>query len=631
MSQMNKKLYSFSSLGFIAIAFIALVVIVNIVFRGAQLDLTEDRLFTLSEGSKNILRDIDEPVNLYLFLSEQLIREIGDEGVAIRRYSERVREMLEEFSQLAGSKIQLEVIDPLSFSEEEDLAASYGIQGIPVGSVGDNLFFGLAATNSIDSQEVIPFFDPTKERFLEYDLIRLIYSLDHPERPVMGLMSELAMTRGFDPSTRQMRQPWIIAEQLEQLYDLKEIPSSVTEIDSDVDILLVVHPKGLSDATLFAIDQFVLRGGKLLAFMDPVAEVDQPQDVQNPQAAMFADRSSTLGVLLDAWGVEFSTSEVVLDRTYAYRVPGGRGQRAVEHPGILTLDQQAMAADDVTLANLNSLNLSLAGHFKHREGAQSGFVPLISTSTTSMTVAAERVKFLPDPSALLNGFTSSDEKYVLAARVQGVVNSAFPDGFSLETEAAGTVPTVPLKSTDNANIIVVADVDMLTDRLWVQVQQIFGQRLANAFANNGDFVVNSVQNFSGNEDLIKVRGGASALRPFTRVEALAQQASDRYRETEQQLNQELQETERKLSELQAGRNDGNPLILSAEQQQELDRFQQEKLRVRKELRSVRSNLRKDIEGLGYWIKAINIALVPLLLTIFALFKAWSRSQLRKGV
>lgn len=632
MSQTTKRLFTGSSLILLAALFVALTVLSGVLLRGVRLDLTENQLYTVSEGTKAILADIDEPINLYFYFSDEASREIP----GLRTYAVRVREILEEFKALAGGKLNLQVIDPLPFSEAEDEATGHGLQAIPAGPGGDNLFLGLVGTNALDGREVIPFFDTRKESFLEYDLAKLIYNLSHPKRPLIGIMSSLPINRGFDPATRQMREPWVVTQQIEQLFEVRTVTTTAANIDPEIDVLMVVHPKNLSDETQYAIDQFVLRGGKLLLFVDPHAEMDTPAEAQmDPQAAMFAERSSNLDPLLAAWGVAYDPGTVVLDRRYGLQVNAGGGRGVVRHIGILALDEEAMNGADVTLAQLNTINVSLSGRLVHAAGAESEFTPLISTSTDSMTVPGERIRFMVDPSGLLDGFAPSGERYHVAVRVRGKFKTAFPDGRpAADDEAGGEKAAADAgghlsESQDEADVVIVADTDLLADRLWVQVQSFFGQRLISAFANNGDFVINLLDNLTGSSDLIGIRGRATSQRPFTRVQELERQAEERFRATEQQLEEELRETERKLTELQAGRDDGNPLILSEQQRAELDRFQQERLRIRKELRQVQANLRRDIEGLGTWLKVINIGLVPVLLTIFALFVAWLRVKRRR--
>jgi ABC-type uncharacterized transport system involved in gliding motility auxiliary subunit len=608
----NRRIMTGSTLAILALLFVAFIVLSNTLLRGARLDLTENRLYTLSEGTSKVLGEIKEPINLYLFYSDR-----GTEDVPIiRSYASRVRELLEEMASKSGGKLRLSVIDPLPFSEEEDRAASFGLQSVPVGNSGETIYFGLAGTNSTDGQMIIPFFQPDKESFLEYDIAKLVHSLNTSTKPAVGFIAGLDLGPGFDPATRQMRQGWAIHNSIQELFDLRQLNgAALTTIDPEIKTLVVVHPKELNDEALYAIDQFVLRGGRLLAFLDPNAEADTTaNDPNNPSAAMFADRSSDLAKLLRAWGVEYDRGRVLLDGRNALQVQSQTGA-PVRHLGILGYRSASMNQEDVVTAQLGSINFSTAGALKLAKDATLTLTPLIQSSTESRLIEAERIKFMPDPSALFEGFIPTGETYVLAGRLSGKAKTAFPER-SGENHLA--------ESAQDIAVMLVSDTDVLSDRLWVQVQNFFGQQIMNAFANNGDFAVNAVDNLTGSSALISVRGRATSARPFDTVDALRRQADERFRNKEQELNRELAETERKLNELQRGKDDRNSMILSPEQRAELERFQDEKVRIRKELRQVRRQLDASIESLGTTLKLINIGLVPLLLTLLALGFAWWR-------
>lgn len=633
MTRMKRISQNIAALVALTVLFVALTMLSNGLFRGIRLDLTEHGLYTLSKGTGNILANIDEPINLYYFFSEQSSREIP----ALRTYANRVQELLEEYVLEADGRVNLQVVDPLPFSEEEDRATQFGLQAIPIGATGESLYFGLAGTNAIGDVEVIPFLQPDKESFLEYDISKLIYSLVHPKKPIIGLLSTLPMTAGFDPTTGQMRQPWIVNEQLNQLFEVRNLDPELTTIDRDINVLMLVHPKNLSKSALYAIDQFVLRGGRALVFLDPYAEADVPaQNPNNPGAAMLASRASDLPELLQAWGIAYDKTQFMADSRYALAVTTRPDQAPVRHLGILSIDDGALAREDVVTAGLDTINLAMTGYLRSREGFKTTLLPLLTSSKFAMPMAVDQVRFLADPSQLYQGFAPTSERYILAARLQGKANSAFPDGSPVGVNQTNgqnkeKEPTFShlKESAEPINVIIVADTDLLTDRLWVRQQNFFGQRVVTAWANNGDFIVNALDNLTGNSDLISIRGRATSSRPFTTVETLERKANDRLLATEQQLQEELQETERKLTELQQSRNDNDALILSAAQQAELERFQQRKLEIRKQLRQVRRDLDKNIEQLGTTLKIINIALVPLLLSGVALFAVWTRSRRRK--
>jgi ABC-type uncharacterized transport system involved in gliding motility auxiliary subunit len=617
MSTPTRKKLGYSTIALLVGAFIVAVVASNAWVRGARVDLTENNLYTLGEGTRAVLRDIQEPVNLYFFFSNEATEAFPD----LRAYAQRVREMLEEFAANAPEgKLVLHVVDPVPFSEDEDRAEQFGLQGANVGASGEPVYFGLAGTNSIGTTDRIPFFDSDerKQPFLEYDLARLVYNLAHTDKTVVGLLTAAPLGGGFNPQTQQPTQPWVVVEQAKQLLEIRTLPTSVLKVDDDVDVLWIVHPAMLDDSTLYAVDQFVMRGGRALIFVDPNAEILAGADPTG--LGLSAGSSSTLDRLFTAWGVTFNTQSIIADNRYGLSI-GGRFQ-PVRHIGLLGLDAEAMSQDDPITAGLNQVNVGLAGYFEPAPGATAKLTPLLSSSVESEVMPADRFQFLPDPEELLRNFTPGGKQFVIAARLEGPLKSAFPDGAPASEGRDAPVDTAlaaaHIASTESANLVLVGDVDILSDRLWVQAQNFLGQRLVTAFANNGDFVINALDNLSGSAALIGLRSRATFERPFTRVQELRRRADLEFRATEQRLQAELTQTEQRLGELQAARNDGNSLLMTPEQQAEIQRFLDEQVRIRQELRSVRRNLDADIDNLGTWLKAINIALVPILLTIAAL-------------
>lgn len=615
MSTTRNKL-GYVTLVLVVLAFVVAVVAANAWLRGMRVDLTENNLYTLGEGTQAVLDDIDEPINLYFFFSNDATANLP----SLRTYAARVREMLEEFAARAPEgKLVLNIVDPQPFSEEEDRAEQLGLQSAMVGPGGEAVYFGLAGTNSVGTSDRIAIFDPRKESFLEYDIARLVYNLANTDKTVVGLLSSAPVGGGFDPVSQQPAQPWVVVEQAKQVLEVRTLPPSVISIDEDVDVLWIVHPAMLDDGTLYAVDQFIMRGGRALVFVDPNAEILQGPDPSGLGIGGAAS-TSTLGRLFDAWGVKFDTTKVVADNRYALSI-GGRFQ-PMRHVGLIGIDAEAMSQDDPITSGLGSVNFGVAGHFELAEGAKATLSPLVKSSVESQLMPADRFQFLPDPEELLNGFTPSGKEYVIAARLSGPLSSAFPDGpppaQGSEAPVDAALASKHLASTENANLVLVGDVDVLSDRLWVQAQSFLGQRIYNAFANNGDFVINALDNLSGSAALIGLRSRATYTRPFTTVEELRRRADLEFRATEQRLEGELTQTEQRLGELQKSRSDGNSLLMSPEQQAEIQRFLDEQVRIRQELRAVRRNLDADIERLGTWLKAINIVLMPVLLTLAAL-------------
>ncbi len=624
VSTQGKRAYGVGALVALAILFIGVTVLINFALRGARLDLTESKLYSIAPGTERILESLDEPVNLYFFFSQ----EASSQSPPIRAYAQRVRELLEEMSERSKGSVRLHVIDPVPFSENEDRAAELGLQAVPIGARGEMLYFGLAGTNSTDGQETIGFFQPDKEEFLEYDIASMIYQLGNPERPTIGLMSALPVDAGFDQMTGQMSEGWMSIAQLRELFTVETVAADATSIPEEVDVLMVIHPRDLEPGTLYAIDQFVMRGGKLIAFVDPQAENDPMAQQMGP---MPGARSSSLEQLFEAWGIEYDPSQIVGDRTLGLTVALRQGDQPSQHIAIIGFNRDSMNDQDVVTANLDSINTMTVGALAKSADAAITFEPLIQSSDNAMLLPTSRAAFLPDSAALLEGFQPSGERYTVAARVTGKLKSAFPDGPPVaEGEDTVTKDEGLTESQGDANLILVADTDILADPLWIRTQNVFGQRVAMAWANNGDFVANSLDNLAGSADLISIRGRQSFFRPFTRVEALRQRADDQLRAKEQELDQQLRETERKLSELQAGRDAEGSLMLSPEQQAEIERFQQERVRVRKELRDVRRGLDIEIERLGTALKFWNILFIPILITIGAIVLAASRRRKLKA-
>jgi ABC-type uncharacterized transport system involved in gliding motility auxiliary subunit len=565
---------------------------------------------------------MEEPVNFYLYFSEEASRDLPQ----FRSYARWASELMEEFADRSGGKLTLKRVDPAPFSPEEDRAAQYGLQAVPVGAAGDMLYFGLVGTNSLDGMQVMPFLQPDKEKFLEYDLAKMVYSLSHPSRKKVGLLSGLDMKPGFDPATRSVREAWVIYQQLGQLFELQDIDPDTGVLPDDLSLLIVVHPRDLDEVMQYRIDQFVLDGGRLLAFLDPMAEADTGGDPSDPMARMNAGGSSSLGPLLEAWGVEFDTSRVVGDLAYALQVNIGQGQPPARHLGILSVTADGMNQDDVASADLQAVNFSSTGWFAPLEDAETGFSPLVLSSENAAPLDAAQLRYLADPQDLTRGFLPTGDQYSLAVRVSGVTRTAFED------PPAGVDPGNHRESSGpgGVNVVLFADTDMLTDRLWVQKQNFLGQTVVNSFADNGTLVANVADQLMGSSELIGVRTRASSTRPFDRVETLRVSAEARFRATEEGLQAELRETERKLTEMQTAREDGQLTVLTDAQEVEIQRFVDRKLQIRSELRQVQHDLSRDIEALGTKLKFINIVLVPLFIIIAALGHSRARRLRREG-
>jgi ABC-type uncharacterized transport system involved in gliding motility auxiliary subunit len=598
----------------LAVLFLAVVMLSNVGLRGVRLDLTQNKLYTLSKGTQQVLSELKEPVNLYFYFSRDVA---AKQSPLVMPYAARVREFLEEISARAGGKVHLQVIDPQPYSDDEDRAAEFGLQPVHAGNGGEGLYFGLAGTNSTDGRSAIPGFTADREEFLEYDVAKLIQELGTPKKPVIGLLSSIGLQGQFNPQTGQMGEPWPIYTQLQQLFTVRTLTADLDHIDKDVDVLMLVHPKQLPPKALYAIDQFVMRGGRMLLMLDPNAGADlSGTDPSNPMAAAMANHSSDLQPLLASWGVDYDPTKVIGDLGRGLEVRASPTGGPIRHIGILGLRRGDMDQKDVVTSSLETINLATVGSLAAHAGAKTAFEPLLMTSTSAEPMPAQRFNALIDPGTLRDGFKSTGVRYTIAARITGPVDSAYPNGPPGDQKPASGPPVAHLaKSTSPANIVVVADTDLMMDYLWVQTRELFGQRISQPFANNGDFIANILDNLSGSSALISVRGRASFSRPFERIEALRRSADDRLRAKALELQTELQQTESKLTELQSKRNDQNSMMLSPEQEAELKKFTAEKASVRKELRETQRGLDVDINRLGSWLKVINIAIAPLIVAV----------------
>jgi ABC-type uncharacterized transport system involved in gliding motility auxiliary subunit len=614
-----------------ALAAIALILIsANIVigrWANLRLDLTADRLYTLSPGTLHTLARIDEPITLRFYYSNRL----GDEVPAYGVYAERVRELLDQYVAASAGKLRLEIDDPQPFSNVEDRALAFGLQGVPLDRAGDRVYFGLAATNSTDDQQIIAFFQPARERFLEYDLTKLIHALAVPKKTVIGLISTLplegdvmAMMRG------QPSHPTVVVEQLQQLDKLDTLAADIDAISADVDVLMLVHPQNLSPKTLFAIDQFVLKGGKALIFVDPHSEMQAGQPERSAPAG--APSASDLAPLFKTWGFKMLPNVAAGDRRNAQPVevpvPGG-GEEAVDYIAWLDLKSANLNRSDMITADLSHLTMDSAGILEPLPGAKTNFEPLVWTSSDSTRIPVEKLAGLPDVAGLLADFKPDGKRYTLAAHVTGPAQTAFPAGppglpqppMSKPGDNPAAKPPAAGKWLKQAkppiNVVVVADTDILDDRTWVQNQNFFGQRLIVPFANNGDFVANAVDVLAGGEDLIGLRSRGTAARPFEVVDELQRQAQARYSAEERVLQQKLKATEAKLAGLTGKDQSETPANLSPEQTAAIAQFRFDLLQTRRQLRDVQAALRSDIQRLKDGLEFIDIALIPIIVTAIA--------------
>jgi len=678
-----------------AVILLAVNLIASSALREARFDLTKERLFTISDGTRKALRAIDEPIDVHVYFS----RKLGEVAPSYAKSFERVRTMLEQYREIARGKLRVTYFDPEPFSDTEDRATAAGLKGVRLSQEGDIGYFGIVGSNSTDTEANLPFLNTDRERFLEYDVTKLIVTLANQRKTAVGLISGIPIEGNpGNPMLGRPPQPGpLLIEQIKEFFEVKAVAKDVKEIPSDIGVLMVVQPEGLSAETAYAIDQFALAGGKVLAFVDPVAESSR---AGNPMFMMVQGPPdlTEFGKLLNAWGVDFDASKVAADKERARQVQFGSGSRAtVAHYVLwLGLNRTNVNEKDVLAGDIKELNFASAGSLTRTKDATTQFTPIVRTTSSGMLVSAEAVSMMPDAVGLLRDYKSGGIPLVIAARVSGEAKSAFPDGRpkapakeeakadakekaadksedKAAKEPAGKTPpaktaakTPPPKTADKkvtptaktadkkadqtppeegkadaektppapppkahvatgkVNVIVIADTDFLHDQFWLRVREFMGQQMVDAIAHNGVLVLAALENLSGTDALISLRARGIADRPFDLVADLRRKAEERFRASERVLLARLKEVQSKLATLKKG--EGDELTLSVEQRKEIEGFEKDRLMVRRQLREVQRELRKDIDRLDGMLKFFNIAAVPLLIGIVGVGWAYRRRR-----
>jgi len=630
---MNKQILSTTGLVLAVILFLSFNVVTNDNMKSARVDLTQDKLYTLSDGTLNIIKALKEPLTLRFYYSELAAQDLP----SIKTYAQRVQELLEEYQRASNGMIRLVVINPTRFSDNEQRAKQYGLQGVPLEGGTDPLFLGLAGSNLLDGRETIAFFQPEKEDVLEYDITKLIYKLSSVERKSVAVISSLEVDgkqydheKGEAPSEGDAK-PWAFMAELRQLFNVSVLPVEVKRIPSSIDVLMVVHPKEFSDSTLYAIEQYVLRGGKLITFVDPYSEADIPKkDPDNPMSAMLASRSSNMPKLFRAWGFERSGADVVADRKTAIKVDFGArtNNQPIDYVLWQSIGNDQLNQDQAITQQLKKIEVATVGRFETLDNATTTVTPLISSSNEAMLVDKRVVQFRNDPVALLTKYQAGTLSYSLAVRATGHVKSVFPDGVADDSGQKRKMSGHISESKQDIDVIAIADVDMLKDRFWVQLQDFYGEQIAYSTSNNIDLLINAIDQMSGSNGLIDVRSRAGFSRPFDRVLDLQREAEKRYRTKERELQKILKDTEQRIARMQVERSGSDDHILSPEQKKEIAELQNMKNKTEQQLREVQSNLLQDIDKLDTQLKFFNIGLVPLLVALIAIITGWLRIRKR---
>ena len=616
--------------GAVALALIAAVIAsANLIISSLPLriDLTAEKLYTLSNGSKAVLGKLEEDVTLKFYFSASS----AEMPMAIKTYATQVKNLLKEYELAGDGRVVLESYDPKPDSDAEEWAQRYGVEPQNVNPFGQPVYFGLVAVCG-DREETLAAISPRTEATLEYDVTRLVTRVAWPERPVVGLMTSLKGVLGQQPNQMMMMQGmrpqpgWAAFTELQKDYDLREISTDVDKIDDDVKALVVLHAKDLSEKTLFAIDQFVIRGGRLIACVDPMSVMDliSSRQQQNPMMMQQpgADGPSTLGKLFDAWGVGFDTSKLTCDLAAATKLNAGNG-RAEENPAFLSLDKENMSANDLVVADLTQVMFPFAGSLTWSKTDGLAFEPLITTSADhACLVPRESAQF--GMNSMMRDLKPDGVKRTLAARISGTFKTAFPKG--PDYVEGSTNAAVAVTASGKGAVVVFGDSDFLADQFCVQVMNsIFGQ-IAQPINDNLVLFSNIIEQYAGREELIGVRSRGKSNRPFVKVDELEAKAMAKWQAKQMAFEEELQATRQRLMALQKEKSGNDRMILSREQQEEISKLRKAQADTSRQLKNVRKELTSGIDSLGVFLKALNILAVPLLIVAFGIFRGIRRRR-----
>jgi ABC-type uncharacterized transport system involved in gliding motility auxiliary subunit len=584
--------------------FLVILVLFNIIVSYANLrwDATEEKIYSLSDGTKRILSSIEQPVTITFFFSQS-----AEIPTQLKLYGKRVREFLAEYGRWSAGKVRLEVRDPRPDSDEEEWAQRYGMKAIQPPS-GERIYCGLVFA-SADREEKIEFLEPSREQLLEYDVTRIIHNLQKRAKKKVGVISSLPLFGAPGPQ-RDDRGKWLVVTELGKIYDVKEISSSDKELDKGLDLLMLVNPKQLSPELEYAIDQFVVGGGNVLLFMDPLAVSDP-----NPQQR-FQTAQTSMSRLLAVWGIEMDSGKVVADLENPTRIRMSNNM-VDSSPVWISLRSGYFNRQEIVTARLESMLFPAAGALRKKDGAEAEFEVLARSGSNASLI--ESFKASLDSASLRRDMEPAGKPFTLAARFTGLFKSAFPDGppKAKEEKKPEDKAQTPHKAKGDkkATIVVVADADMLADDFYVQKSRVLGFTISNVFNDNLNFVANAVEYLTGSEDLISLRSRGTFERPFTAVLELEKRAQERWLSKEKELSAKAESANRRLRELEQQKDSSQKMILSPEQEEEIKRFREERARINRELKEVRKNLRVDIDQLGTRLKAINIFLMPVLVSL----------------
>ena len=630
MATTSYKRFTTGALGLACLLVITGAIYVIVSNLRIRADLTAEKLYTLSKGSRELLGKLPKDVTLKFYFS----RSSAEMPMMLKTYADQVCDLLKEYELASGGRLVLEEYDPKPDSDSEEWAQRYGVEPQQTSMLGQPVYFGLVAVSG-DNQQVMAGLNPRTEATLEYDVTRLITRVAWPEKPVIGVMSSLSVLgQPVNPMMmqRQRQKPdqgWMVFQELKKDFSVREVEMETEAIAPDITTLVVIHPKNLGDKALFALDQFVLRGGRLIALVDPfsIADFSANQQQQNPMMMQMGGGGqagpSTLGKLFTTWGVTFDTTKIVADLSAATKLNAGNG-RVEDNPAFLSLTPANTAKDDLLTAQLSQVMLPFSGSFEFAENKEITFTPLLRSSKDN-TCLVDQMNAQFGMGAMRAQLKPDGIQRTLAARLQGNFKSAFPDGL---VEAGSTNAPVKGLTSGKGNVMLFADADFINDQFCVQVMQSLFGNVAQPINDNMTLFGNAVEQLAGRQELIGVRSRGNFNRPFTKVDRLEATAMKKWQAEEETLQQRLQQTQQRLSELQQQKKGTERMILSREQQAEIEQFRKTQADTRKQLKNVRKSLNHDIEQLGLQLKVMNIALVPLFVIGFGIWRGVQRRKQR---
>ncbi len=625
-----------STWGSVVLLLICLVA-VNLMahFSPLRYDLTEERLYTISEGSRKILAGLTDPVRINFYYS----RNSSELPPNFKIYAQRVQELLEEYVAISKGMVVLKILDPKPDTDEEEWAQKYGIKPITLPS-GNTVYFG-AVISMLDQEMLLPYFDQRRENFLEYDISQAIQKVGSTSTSKVGLLSVLNLQGGRSMIPGQPpAQKWVFLSELEKSVTVENLALTIEEIPDDINLLIVLHPRSFSPRLRYAVDQYVLRGGRLVVLLDPNARIDMTSPAnqfgQQPQL------SSDLPELLKQWGVDYDVAKVVGDRLHATQVNTGQG--VMSFPMWMTFRSDSLDQEHPITAQLENLLFVEAGSLKKAADSKTEFTPLLSLSAKSGLIDTFQLRFAA-PDQLSRDMKVDGEAKAVMAITTGIFSSAFPNGQPLkenknpEASAAGeeSEKETPLKhphlleAAELNSILLFSDVDFLSDQFSVQKLNFLGQTIIQPRNDNLNLMLNAAEHLSGNEALMSIRSRGRFSRPFTRLLAMQRQAQLRHQTEEKLLLSQLEEVQQRLNSLleSAGEQGQSEVILPPEVQVEIEKFREEERQARRKLREVRKILRQDIERLGQGLLLLNMLLVPLIVGIIGLIVYRLRTRRRR--